>query len=224
MEPVVLVVVVGFGVYAGVSLRGAVRSDRGAAEGLHAFAGLRGFREEPAPGPEPVREISGVTLRHFFATSPAERAAPRGSTRCCGEVDGLPLVVEQLSVRRRLVDVREPWTRIAVELPGVDPGLRVRPRTPWDVVAESVRLAPRTRGGGAFERRFAVRGEGRGWLGPERCAALADATGRLGRVEVAGGRLCLVRRGGPPEVRELDRLATGLVETARALRAADAGA
>lgn len=215
-----------FGVYAFVSMRGASRADGDAAEALRAFAELRGLREEPEHGPEPVREVTWGGLLRRLVPVPAEMAPARGATCYAGAVDGLPLHLSPLLVRRRFVDLRDPWTRLAVELPRVPASLRVRPRTRWDSLVRALLRSPRPTGDAAFDRAFVQRGDGRDWLTAERRSALLDASRRLGRVEIAGGRLCLLHRGQPPALAELDRLASELLAAAQRIvaqvgRAAD---
>jgi hypothetical protein len=213
-------VVVLFAVWALRSTVLAVRTDTRRRDSLRAFAAEQGLREKEAEGPRSEAEITAEGMRRRWSRNPAQADPPRGSPVFEGTLDGLPLVVDEVWIRSWWTSSRDAHLRMAVELPGLPPGLKVFPAGAMRRLVRRVKQGTEGARTGRPSRlvvSFSPRAEDRareeGFLTSDRRRILEEHASGAGDAYLRGGRLFVIRPWKAIREDELGRLRveTGLL-------------
>ncbi len=137
-----------------------------------------------------------------------------------GDIRGMPLVLECIEtegtpvcggkLRMSFGEGPKMFSRMAVRLPAVPPGLRLYRETTWSKLGKAVGMQDIITGDPEFDRTFMVKGsdpEAVGsFLSPFRRMTLLSQAADLEGLELEKGELILVRRGQIDTKDELERL------------------
>jgi hypothetical protein len=194
-----LAVVLIFTVWALRSLVRALGTETRRRELLRAFAAERGLREKEAGERHSDMDVTVEGLRRAWSRDPALADPPRGSRVFEGTLHGLSLVVDEVWIKKWWTNSRDAHLRMAVELPGLPPGIRVRPAGRMRRIARAVSRGGQSGPEGrpsrlevAFSEPVEDRAREEGFLTPDRVRTLEDYEG-AGDAYLQGGRLLLIR-------------------------------
>lgn len=181
------------------SMRRAMRHDADWRSALKDFAKTKGLVEttaEKAPGEfDSNAPITWKAIRRAWSRNPAVAAPIKGSVVFRGANNGFPFVMDEVWIRKYWTNLRDPYLRMAIELPGIPATLAISP---------SGRLGRRSRGVGSRSQRAnltirssAAAGEHareRSFLTAHRFRVLGELEEAVRGVYVYGGKLFVIRR------------------------------
>ena len=203
----------------------AMQQDRNWSTRLKAFAEKHGLSESRATGSRQAPDLDLRELRKLWSDNPARMAAAEGTTVYTGQLHGRPFTVDQLVTKGGAGGQIRTYLRMAVDIPGLPPGLAVQPAGRlwrwWQKIKSrgeqqaGYREPRRLRV--AFSETQAERAAEKAFMIPQRVQSLDKAQQQYGDIYIADGKLFLIRERRGRKAVDLDKMHRLLAELAEAL-------
>jgi len=130
-EFIILILVIGIGIWAFRSIGRALRIDRNRLSQLQDFAedkSLTPHEVDRGPGVYELNtQITGKLIKYWWSRNPSMDIPPAGSTVFKGEINGWAISLDTVLIRKYWTDLHDEYLRLAVELPELPRSLTIFP-------------------------------------------------------------------------------------------------